>query len=81
MNSILYLLIFLGISRVHYPPQSPPVVCDRGVVAAVVLGLGHGLLERVQVRADHVGRQARHLPSHVHSTQHFGVLGYFTEIV
>ena len=39
----------------------PPVVCDCGVVAAVVLGLGHGRLERVQVRTDHVGGQARHL--------------------
>ena len=41
--------------------ESPPVVCDCGVVAAVVLGLGHGRLERVQVRTDHVGGQARHL--------------------
>ena len=56
-------------------------MCDCGVVAAVVLGLGHGLLERVQVRADHVGRQARHLPSHEHVTQDFWDLGYFTEIV
>ena len=36
-------------------------MCDCGVVAAVVLGLGHGHLERVQVRTDHVGSQARHL--------------------
>ena len=36
-------------------------MCDCGVVAAVVLGLGHGRLERVQVRTDHVGGQARHL--------------------
>ena len=36
-------------------------MCDCGVVAAVVLGLGHGHLERVQVRTDHVGGQARHL--------------------
>ena len=35
-------------------------MCDCGVVAAVVLGLGHGHLERVQVRTDHVGGQARH---------------------
>ena len=41
-----------------------PIVSDRGVVAAVVLGLGHllglRLLELVQVGRDHVHCQARH---------------------
>ena len=35
-------------------------MCDCGVVAAVVLGLGHGHLKGVQVGADHVGSQTRH---------------------
>ena len=37
-----------------------PVVGDGGVVAAVVLRLGHRHLELVEVRRDHVGRQTRH---------------------
>ena len=57
MRHWLLLLMMMLMLRID-----PPVVGHCGVVAAVVLGLGHllRLLELVQVGRDHVHRQARH---------------------
>ena len=69
----VHLLSYAFAAKNPLVPLPLPVVCDCGVVAAVVLGLGHRHFKGVEVSADHVGSQTRHFNRCLKFSQSFYV--------